>query len=39
MEPKLIFCTSCKDKTKHGDVGILPRLKCFVCGEYNEEDE
>jgi len=35
MEPKIIFCTSCKEKTKHGDVGILPRLKCFSCGEYN----
>ena len=35
MKPDIIFCEVCDKETKHGDVGILPRLKCFYCGEYN----
>ena len=35
MEPVIIFCKLCDKETKHGDVGILPVVKCFNCGEYN----
>jgi len=35
MKPVIIFCKLCDKETKHGDVGILPVVKCFMCGEYN----
>ena len=35
MKPVIIFCKLCDKETKHGDVGILPVVKCFKCGEYN----
>ena len=34
MEPVIIFCKMCDKETKHGDVGILPVVKCVNCGEY-----
>ena len=34
MKPVIIFCKMCDKETKHGDVGILPVVKCVNCGEY-----